>query len=179
MFIVSKSWIRCFLNWENGVRRGKFTSSTVIWGGVFQRTPTRRRPFGAAWRNWTDVTQRPMAVHFSSIYWEKGNNVDLYTKFQKLNAYFGSMEFMEMIIFIIMYVCSCGPYPSISSPLFLSLFYMVYTATKIVPRKIGSDPKVWLWKVVNCLKFDSVVEHVTCVGENLTNHILGSLNSCI
>lgn len=53
---------------------------------------------------------------------------------------------------------------------------MVYTATKIVSRKIGSDSKVWHWKVVNCPEFDSVVEHVpvTCVGENLTNHALGS-----
>lgn len=171
MFIVSKSWIRCFPNWENGVRRGKFTSSTVTWGGVFQRTPTRRRPFDAAWKNLTDVTQRPTAVHFSSIYWEKGNNVDRFiykVSNHQLDKciYFGSMQFIEVIIFKIVFVAV--EHPSIFSPLFLSLFYMVYTATKIVPRNIGSDSKVWHWKVVNCLEFDSVVEHVTCVGENLT-----------
>ena len=63
---------RCFQNYENGVRRGEFAWWSVTWGGGFQRTPTQRKPFDAAWRNLTDAMLTPMVVPSSSLYWGKG-----------------------------------------------------------------------------------------------------------
>lgn len=50
---------------------------------------------------------------------------------------------------------------------------MVYKATKIVPEKLDQTQR---YGIENLIVLNLILwwKHVTCVGENLTNHTLGS-----